>query len=37
DDLSDNWFRDDIGRFSTIDEDVAPDRLLVSDYKAKLG
>ncbi len=37
DDLSDNWFRDDIGRFSTIEEDVAPERLLVSDYKAKLG
>ena len=37
DDLSDNWFRDDIGRFSTIEEDEAPEHLLVSDYKAKLG
>ncbi len=33
DDVSDNWFRDPIGRFSSIDEDEAPLRLLVSDYK----
>jgi len=32
DDLTDNVFRDPIGRFSTIEEDVAPLYLLVSDY-----
>jgi D-lyxose ketol-isomerase len=32
DDLTDNIFRDKIGRFSTIEEDVAPRHLLVSDY-----
>ena len=32
DDLNDNWFRDPIGRFSDIEEDEAPWRLLVSDY-----
>jgi hypothetical protein len=32
DDLTDNIFRDPIGRFSDIDEDEAPERLLVSDY-----
>ncbi len=32
DDRTDNWFRDDIGRFSDIDEDEAPLYLLVSDY-----
>ena len=32
DDLTDNIFRDPIGRFSQIDEDVAPTHLLVSDY-----
>ncbi|MGI9401963.1 MAG: D-lyxose/D-mannose family sugar isomerase [Rhizobiaceae bacterium] len=37
DDLSDNWFRDDIGRFSTIEEDVEAERLLVSDYQSRLG
>ncbi|MFV2001487.1 MAG: D-lyxose/D-mannose family sugar isomerase [Paracoccaceae bacterium] len=33
DDLSDNVFADDIGRFSEIAEDCAPVRLLVSDYQ----
>ncbi|MBF9032109.1 D-lyxose/D-mannose family sugar isomerase [Rhodobacterales bacterium HKCCE3408] len=32
DDETDNWFREPIGRFSTIEEDVAPVHLLVSDY-----
>jgi D-lyxose ketol-isomerase len=32
DDLTDNIFREPIGRFATIDEDVAPMHLLVSDY-----
>ncbi len=32
DDLTDNIFRDPIGRFSEIDEDTAPVHLLVSDY-----
>jgi D-lyxose ketol-isomerase len=32
DDLTDNIFREPIGRFSDIDEDVAPTHLLVSDY-----
>lgn len=36
DDETDNWFRDPIGRFSTIEEDEAPERLLVSDYSARL-
>jgi D-lyxose ketol-isomerase len=33
DDMADNWFRDPIGRFSTIEEDEAPLHLLVSDYQ----
>ena len=33
DDLTDNWFRDPIGRFSTVEEDEAPLHLLVSDYQ----
>lgn len=33
DDLTDNWFRDPIGRFSTIEEDEEPLHLLVSDYE----
>lgn len=33
DDLTDNIFEDPIGRFSTIEEDVSPTRLLVSDYE----
>jgi D-lyxose ketol-isomerase len=37
DDETDNVFRDPIGRFSEIEEDEAPLRLLVSDYKAWLG
>jgi len=32
DDETDNLFRDPLGRFSTIEEDVAPQHLLVSDY-----
>jgi D-lyxose ketol-isomerase len=32
DDLTDNVFREPIGRFSNIIEDVAPTHLLVSDY-----
>ena len=36
DDLADNWFRDPIGRFSTIEEDEAPQHLLVSDYQKLL-
>ena len=34
DDETDNLFRDPIGRFSEIEEDEAPWRLLVSDYAA---
>lgn len=37
DDLTDNVFRDDIGRFSKIEEDVDPVHLLVSDYKKRLS
>lgn len=37
DDLTDNVFRDPIGRFADIDEDVEPTRLLVSDYEKWLG
>lgn len=37
DDETDNWFRDPIGRFAEIEEDVAPDHLLVSDYGRWLG
>ena len=36
DDLTDNVFREPIGRFSTIDEDAAPVHLLVSDYDSWL-
>lgn len=32
DDLTDNIFREPIGRFSNVNEDVAPKHLLVSDY-----
>jgi D-lyxose ketol-isomerase len=32
DDETDNWFRESIGRFAEIEEDVAPTHLLVSDY-----
>ncbi len=32
DDLTDNIFREPIGRFSNVEEDVAPTHLLVSDY-----
>ncbi|MFV1877543.1 D-lyxose/D-mannose family sugar isomerase [Nioella sp.] len=37
DDEADNWFRDPIGRFAEIEEDVAPTHLLVSDYRHWLG
>ncbi|MFD1881503.1 D-lyxose/D-mannose family sugar isomerase [Paracoccus pacificus] len=37
DDLTDNIFEADIGRFAEIDEDEAPTHLLVSDYDAWLG
>ncbi len=33
DDLTDNVFREPIGRFSSIEEDEAPIHLLVSDYE----
>ena len=36
DDETDNWFRDPIGRFSTVEEDTEPLRLLVSDYERAL-
>jgi hypothetical protein len=37
DDVTDNWFREKIGRFSSIEEDVSPSHLLVSDYPQFLG
>ncbi|MDO9526489.1 MAG: D-lyxose/D-mannose family sugar isomerase [Gemmobacter sp.] len=37
DDLTDNIFREPIGRFAEIDEDVAPRHLLVSDYDRWTG
>ncbi len=37
DDLTDNVFREPIGRFADIDEDVAPLHLLVSDYEKWVG
>ena len=37
DDLTDNVFRDPIGRFATIEEDAPPRHLLVSDYERWLG
>ena len=38
DDVTDNVFRSDkIGRFSQVEEDVAPTHLLVSDYDRWLG
>ena len=36
DDRTDNVFRDPIGRFASIDEDVQPSHLLVSDYDSWL-
>ena len=36
DDVTDNVFREPIGRFAQIDEDVAPTHLLVSDYESWL-
>jgi len=36
-DLTDNVFADPIGRFATVEEDVAPLHLLVSDYEAWLA
>lgn len=32
DDETDNWFKDPIGRFAEIEEDVSPTQLLASDY-----
>lgn len=37
DDETDNIFRDPIGRFAEIEEDVAPKHLLVSDYRTWLA
>ncbi|MFZ1468721.1 MAG: D-lyxose/D-mannose family sugar isomerase [Paracoccaceae bacterium] len=37
DDETDNVFREPIGRFASIEEDVAPTHLLVSDYARWLG
>ena len=37
DDVTDNIFREPIGRFSTIDEDEDPTHLLVSDYDSWLS
>lgn len=37
DDETDNVFREHIGRFSSINEDIEPNHLLVSDYKTFLG
>jgi D-lyxose ketol-isomerase len=37
DDRTDNIFRERIGRFSSIDEDTAPEHLLVSDYDTHLA
>ncbi|QFU08143.1 hypothetical protein PARPLA_02738 [Rhodobacteraceae bacterium THAF1] len=37
DDETDNIFRDPIGRFATVEEDVDPVRLLVSDYDTWLS
>ena len=37
DDETDNIFREPIGRFSAIEEDVPPTHLLVSDYRTWLG
>jgi D-lyxose ketol-isomerase len=37
DDETDNVFRDPIGRFAKIEEDVSPTHLLVSDYKTWLN
>lgn len=36
DDLNDNIFRDPIGRFADVDEDIAPVHLLVADYDSYL-
>ncbi len=37
DDETDNVFREPIGRFAQVEEDVAPTHLLVSDYRTWLG
>jgi D-lyxose ketol-isomerase len=37
DDTSDNCFHEAVGRFPTIEEDVAPLHLLVSDYATFIG
>ena len=36
-DETDNWYREPIGRFAEIEEDVDPTHLLVSDYATRLG
>lgn len=36
-DETDNWYREPIGRFAEIEEDVDPTHLLVSDYAKWLG
>ena len=36
DDLNDNIFREKIGRFANVAEDVAPVHLLVADYDSYL-
>jgi D-lyxose ketol-isomerase len=37
DDVTDNVFVSKIGRFASVEEDVAPTHLLVSDYERFLG
>ncbi len=37
DDTTDNLFREPLGRFAEVEEDAAPDHLLVSDYARWLG
>ena len=37
DDNTDNYFKDALGRFSDIEEDVEPLHLLVSDYEKWLN
>lgn len=37
DDVTDNIFKDPIGRFAAIDEDEPPRHLLMSDYPKWLG
>jgi len=37
DDETDNVFLDPIGRFASVEEDVSPTHLLVSDYRTLLS